>query len=381
MADAPYDVVIAGLGAMGSSAALHLARRGVRVLALDRYAPPHDHGSSHGKTRLIREAYFEAPLYVPLVRRAYELWHQLSAEIGSPLIQPCGALMIGTPDSAVIAGTLESARHHAVPHERLDAQEIHRRFPPFTPLDDMIGVHEPGAGLLEPERVIALHLELATRSGAALMYGCRLERWESADGGVTIYTDQGSFSAHQLVLACGAWVPGLLPQLPLEVERQVLHWWIPARTPEAFRADRMPASLWSLHDGTMFYTMPDTGHGLKTGWHHHGERADPDAVDRTVSRAEHAAMTDLLRRFVPAGKGTRRESQVCLYTNTPDQHFLIDRLPGEPRVLAVSACSGHGFKFSSVIGEVVADLVTTGMCAFDLSPFRLSRFGRQPIDA
>jgi sarcosine oxidase len=379
MSSAAYDVAVIGLGAMGGSAALHLARRGLRVLGIDRFAPPHELGSSHGRARLIREAYYEDPLYVPLVRRAYELWRALEHEVATPVLHRSGAVMIGAAESELVTGTLESAVRHDVVHEVLDARQLHQRFPVLVPLDDMVGVFEPGASLLVPETIVGLQVELASRAGATLVFGETVLGWAGGTDGVELRTDRGTCVARHVVCCAGAWTPGLVAGMStlLEVERQVQQWWAPARLEDDFGIGRMPVTLWELANGRVFYTMPDMGHGLKVGWHHGGAVTDPDRVDRAVSPEEHAGIADLLRRFTPAAKGERLSTQVCLYTNTPDRHFIVDHLPGDPRVLLVSACSGHGFKFASVLGEVVSDLVTTGRSAFDLTPFRLARFSAQ----
>lgn len=359
---------------------LHLARRGLRVLGLDRFAPPHDLGSSHGRARLIREAYYEDPLYVPLVRRAYALWRELEHEVAAPVLHRAGALMIGAAQSELVTGTLESALRHGVEHEVLDARQLHQRFPVLMPLDDMVGVFEPGASLLVAERVVGLQVELASRAGATLAFGETVASWEGTPDGVELRTDRGTHHARQVVCCAGAWTAQLIPGLApfLEVERQVQEWWEPARHEDAVKIGHMPVTLWELANGSVFYTMPDMGHGMKVGWHHGGAVVHPDRVDRNVSQEEHASVSDLLRRFAPWGKGERLGHQVCLYTNTPDRHFIVDRLPGDPRMLVVSACSGHGFKFASVLGEVVADLMANGRSAFDLAPFRLARFTAQP---
>lgn len=375
---ATYDVVIAGAGAMGSSIALHAARRGMRVLAVDRFSPPHDQGSSHGTTRLIREAYHEHPLYVPLVRRSYEHWRGMEAELGVSLLRNCGSLMLGVPESPLVAGTVRSAREHVVPHEVLSAEEVTRRFPGFAPLDEMVGVHEPGSCLMHPEEVVGHQIGLAQSSGAEFRFRCRLESFKCSDDGATVTLDGESVSTGQVVLAAGAWNPQLAPDVfaTLSIERQLQQWWTPARSPELFAPEHMPVSMWQLADEKIFYTMPNTGRGLKLGWHHNGPLVEPDEVDRNPTPRENAELADLLRRFLPQAKGERQGSAVCFYTNTPDGHFLIDRHPREERVVLVSPCSGHGFKFASVIGEVVTDLLAGTPPAFDLTPFRYGRFTR-----
>ena len=371
-----YDVIIAGLGVMGSSVALHAARRGLRVLGVDRLEPPHTHGSSHGNTRLIREAYYEHPLYVPLVRRSYELWRELEVARGEALLTRTGSLMVGRRESELVRGTIRSGVQHAVPHEVLSAEELHRRFPGFEPSDEFVGVYEPGSSLLNPERVVTAQLEAAREEGAEIRFNDALLSWYQSDNAVDAILGSGPCGAAQLVLAAGAWNPSLASDAlrNVLVERQLQQWWTPARAPEWFTAANMPVSMWQLADDRIFYTMPDTGRGLKLGWHHNGPNVDPDQVDREPGAVENAELADLLRRFLPAAKGIRAASAVCLYTNTPDGHFLLDRCPAAPNVWLMSACSGHGFKFASVLGEIMADLLEGGEPAFDISPFRYGRF-------
>ncbi len=372
-----FDVIVVGLGAMGSSTVLELARKGQRVLGIDRWVPPHTMGSSHGKVRLTRQAYYEHPLYVPLARRAREKFDALPVPFGaSPLVVQTGALMLGEPDSEMIQGTLKSARLHNVPHELVDADHIRKRWRMYEPFDEMVGVYEPGGALLMPERIVLLNLNLARESGAEIVLNEQVVGWDQVGEGVEIRTATRTVSAGQLVLSAGAWNTVLLREhnVPLHVERQYQQWWEPARHPEWFTAGAMPVTMWELHDNKMFYAMTDLGDGVKIAWHHQGEIVDPEQVKRETSLAENASLTDLLRRFMPHAKGERLASEVCLYTNTPDGHFIIDRLPACPQVLLISACSGHGFKFSSAIGEVAADLLTTGSSSFDVTPFSLKRF-------
>ena len=374
----PFDVAIVGLGAMGSSAAYHLARRGQRVVGIDRFSPPHALGSSHGRSRMIREAYYEHPLYVPLVQRAFALWGELERAAGDrPFFMRTGGLMIGEASGALVSGTLASATAHHLQHEVIEARDLHRRYPAFAPLDEMVGVLEHRAGILLPEPIIQAHLELAEHHGATLLRDVQVHGWDRTADGIEIRTGGETIVARQVVVAAGPWTGQLLADLalPLAVERQVIHWFDPVRFPEYFEPQRMPVSIWELENGTLFYTKPDLGDGVKIGIHHSGLTANADAVDRTISEAEDALIYDLLRRFVPFAKGHMRERAVCLYTNTPDAHFVVDRHPSAPEVLVLSPYSGHGFKFASVLGEIAADLVTTGSSAFDLSPFALARFG------
>ncbi|MEP7380770.1 MAG: N-methyl-L-tryptophan oxidase [Gemmatimonadota bacterium] len=371
----PFDVAIVGLGAMGSAAAYHLAKRGQRVVGIDRFSPPHALGSSHGRSRMIREAYFEDPIYVPLVQRAYALWADLQREAaGAPFFLRTGGLMIGPEGCALVAGTLRSVETHGLAHEVLPARALHRQYPAFAPLDDMVGVLDPNAGILFPESIIEAHLRLAEQHGAVVVRDTVVHGWERTGDVLEIRAGDETITARQIVIAAGAWTSSLLPALPLTVERQVIHWFDPAQEPDYFTPKRMPVSMWELHNGSLFYTKPDLGDGVKVGVHHGGRMVSPDDIDRRINDAEDAYVYDLLRRFVPFAKGHPLERAVCMYTNTPDRHFIIDRHPDDRSVLILSACSGHGFKFSSVLGEIAADLVTTGSSAFDLSRFSLSRF-------
>jgi len=366
-----FDVIIVGLGAMGSAAAYHLARCGKRILGLDRFAPPHAFGSSHGQTRIIREAYFEHPLYVPLVQRAYELWAELEKEAERSLFRETGGLMIGKPDSAVVAGATRSAREHSLPHEVFSAAEVRSRFPALQPTDEMLAVWEPRAGILFPETCIEAHLTMARKQGADLRTDEPAVSWEGEGGGVRVVTSKGAYQANQLVLTAGSWIQSLLRdlQLPLVVERQVQFWFEP-KHPLQFQPERCPIHVWEHERGRFFYGFPDLGGGVKVARHHEGERVNPDSINREVQPDEIEAMRAVVRQFHPNADGPLRSTVVCMYTNTPDGHFFIDRHPAHPQVLIASPCSGHGFKFASVIGEVMADLLTVGQTEFDLSLFR-----------
>jgi sarcosine oxidase len=366
-----YDVAVVGLGAMGSAAAFHLARRGRSVLGLDRFAPPHALGSSHGSTRIIREAYFEHPAYVPLVQRAYALWSELERASGRELLRITGGLMLGRSEGVLIGGARRSAEEHRLPHELLTAAEVRARFPALAPDDDMVAVCEPRAGVLFPERCIQAHLDLARKHGATLCFDEPATAWRSEGGGVRVATGQGEYRAAQLLLTAGSWMRAVTPglELPLTVERQVLYWFAPRADGPSFAPARCPIHLWEPSPRRFFYGFPDFGEGVKVALHHGGDVADPENVRREVGGDEVAAMRDLLRRFLPAADGALRSAAVCTYTNTPDEHFWIDRHPDHASVLIASPCSGHGFKFSSVIGEALADLLMEGRPRFDMTLF------------
>jgi sarcosine oxidase len=375
-----FDVIVVGLGAMGSATLYELSRRGVRAVGVDQFAPPHTLGSTHGRTRIIREAYFEHPLYVPLVRRAYELWAELERESGRTLFHQTGGLMIGPADGALVAGARRSAEEHGVPHEMLTATEVRRRWPALDPADEHVALFELRAGLLLPEACVETYLMLATRHGAAVRTEERVLAWRADGELVTVTTNAATYRARRLVLSAGAWLTELVADLalPLSVERQMFHWFEPASSPELHAAGRCPLALWEFERDRMVATFPDLGDGVKIGIHHEGEITDPASVRRATTREEDAEIRTLLSRLIPRAAGRQTEARVCLYTNTPDHDFLIDTHPAQPSVLVVSPCSGHGFKFASAIGEIAADIATGGT-RFDLAPFRLSRFATRAV--
>jgi sarcosine oxidase len=367
-----HDVLIAGLGAMGSSAAYHLARRAVRVCGFDRFSPPHAMGSSHGQTRIIREAYFEDPVYVPMVRRAYELWRELERDAGTRLLLETGGLMIGRLDSQLICGARASAEQYGVQHEILGCSDISRRFPAFTPEHNMVAVYEPRAGILFPEACVQAHLSRAQAYGAQIHSDEPILRWQAGANGVSVNTKTGSYSADQLIVTAGAWAGQLLADLepPLAVERQVQFWFDPSSSRDHFSAANCPVHLWQFDDGRFAYGFPDLGSGVKVACHQQGITGTPDGLTRNVSAEEVEDIRSFIRRFLPDADGAFRSAAACLYTNTPDEHFWIDRHPLHANVLIASPCSGHGFKFASVVGEILADLTVRGSASFDLSRFR-----------
>ncbi len=330
------------------------------MLGFDRFARGHTLGSSGGLSRIIRLSYYEHPDYVPLLRRAWTLWRDLEGESGETLLTETGGLYAGAPDGELVSGALNSARTHQLDHEVLDADTLRTRYPLFEWPDGWQGVFESQAGWLAPEPCIETHLRLAEESGATLRFDEPIERWESTDDGVRVTTATGTFEAKQLVIAAGAWVPQLAPSLAAElsVERSVLFWFEPTAERDAFA--RLPIYIVEDTD-RIFYGFPYIeGQGVKVAGLHFGDQADPDTVDRVASSGDEERVRDWLRRRLALANGERRDAKVCMYTNTHDANFIVDRLPDDPNVVVASACSGHGFKFSSVIGEIVADLVLDG---------------------
>jgi sarcosine oxidase len=372
-----YDAIVVGLGAMGSAAAYHLARRGQQVLGLDAFAPGHTRGSSHGETRIIRLSYFEHPDYVPLLRRSYALWRELQAETGAELLRLTGGIYLGPPNGELVAGALRSARQHALAHELLDAANVRHRFPQLALEDGHAALYEPEAGVLLPERCIVAHLDLAAGHGAELHHEEPVLRWD-VSGGVEVTTATTTYRAQRLVLTPGAWVPALLGAdvaLPLRVERNVVFWLRPRADAALFEPDRFPIFIWETPGGH-FYGLPHVERpGVKVALHHTGDYGDPDTLDRTTRRADEAPVRHFVQSCIPGLDGPTESSLVCLYTLTPDGHFVIDRHPAHERVVFASACSGHGFKFASVVGEILADLATTGVATPAADFLRLARLG------
>jgi sarcosine oxidase len=370
-----YDVIVVGVGGMGSAVAAHCAARGLRVLALEQHAIGHDRGSSHGQSRIIRLAYFEHPSYVPLLRRAFALWRALEDEAADPLLHVTGALDVGRAGGTVFEGSWRSCVEHGLAHEVLDAAALAARFPGWRPDGTAMAVWQPDGGYLVPERCIAAHVAMARAAGATVREHARVHRWH-AGGGVRVETDTGTHEAGQLVLTAGPWMSDLAPDLaPLLVtERQVVGWFDVADH-AAFDPARFPVFVLEAGEG-LYYGFPASGpDGFKIGRYHHlGERVHPDTVARGCSPADEAALRVAVARWFPSANGALRRAQTCLFTNTPDGHFIIDRAPGAPDVLLVSPCSGHGFKFCSVVGEICADLVQAGETRHDIGRFRLDRF-------
>ena len=371
------DIIVLGLGAMGSAAAYHLARRGVRVLGIEQYTPAHAQGSSHGRSRVIREAYFEHPDYVPLIQRAYELWRGLEREAGERLLVMTGGLMIGPESGVLVQGALTSARAHRLPHELITGEEVQRRFPPFRLQPSTVAVQEPNAGVLFPEACVRAHLDGAAAAGAALHFEESVRQWGVSGDRVEVTTSRGTYTAARLVITAGPWAPPVLRDLglPLQVERNVMYWFTPLRNGETFAPERFPIYICEYRKDAFFYGFPALPDGsVKVAHHHSGELCTPETIRRDVGADEVARMRALLAALLPDAGGDLRQTATCMYTNTPDGHFIIDRHPRWNNVTMACGFSGHGFKFASVVGEVLADLALDGHTRHRIALFRLARF-------
>ncbi|SEO60294.1 N-methyl-L-tryptophan oxidase [Amycolatopsis saalfeldensis] len=372
-----YDVIVAGLGGMGSAAAYQLARRGQRVLGLDQFAPVHNLGSSHGGSRITRQAYLEGPDYVPLLLRAHELWDEIERDTGREVFTRCGGLMVGQPDSQTVAGSRLSAEKFDIPHELLDAADVRRRFPTMVPLDDEVALYEPGAGFVSPEGSVAAHLQLAARFGAELHHEEQVFTWSTSESGVRVGTASSYYTASQLVLCPGAWAPCLLSGLGVEfeVQRQVQYWFRPSGDASAYAPSRQPVYLWETDEDTQFYGFPaSAGQDVKVASHLGGTPCTAETIDRRVDESEIRRMAALAGSRLPTLPGEFRRAATCLYTNTPDEHFVLARHPDHPRAVVACGFSGHGFKFAPVVGEILADLVLDGSTPHPIALFDPARF-------
>ncbi len=371
------DVAVIGLGAMGSAALFHLAQRGIEAIGIDRFAPPHDQGSSHGESRIIRLAYFEHPSYVPLLRRAYDNWRALERLSGDSLLTITGILEAGPPDSPLVAGSREACRLHNIDHEEMESTAINARFPAFELPGDYQGIWQKDGGYLKPERAIETHLRLAKAAGAETITATTVRAITPRPGHVAIDLGDRTIEAGSVIVAAGAWmadlVPGLAPHLRLT--RQSLCWYRP-KTPAPFAPGALPVFIVESEDDAV-YGFPDfAGTGFKCASHRIGPTQVHASDERPVLTAADAAPTDsFLARFMPQALGGLTAMKTCLYTRTPDEDFILDTHPSDPRLVIASPCSGHGFKFASVIGEILADLATAGTTSHEISRLRLNRFG------
>lgn len=375
-----YDAIVIGVGGMGSATLYQLARRGLNVLGIEQFDIPHEMGSSHGLTRIIRLAYYEDPSYVPLLRRTYALWRQIEQETGDRVLHITGSMDLGTEDSMVFAGSLQSCEEHDLEHEVLNSKEITARFPGYRFPSDIMAVYQPQGGIVIPEAAIEAHAKAAQAHGAAVHTNERVQSWDTTPGGgVTVKTDKGEYSADKLVLCGGAWAYKLLPRLENTAvpERQVLIW-LETKQPEWFTPEHFP--VWNaLVEEGRYYGFPEFNPsgktpGMKYGrWHHREEIVDPDTVDRNVYDEDEKLLRQFGERYFPDGAGRTLDMKVCMFTNTADEHFVIDTLPEAPQVSVAAGFSGHGYKMCSVIGEVMADLAEKGDTDHDIELFRFKR--------
>ena len=372
-----FDVAVAGLGGMGSAVAAHCAARGASTIGFEQFKPAHDLGASHGKSRMIRKAYFEDPAYVPLVLRAYELWRKLEQDTGEELLRITGVLSIGSPDSEIISGTLRAADRHDLPVKAWSQEEVKTRYPTLQLLPDEMAVFEPDGGVLDPERSVRAHLKAASSAGATLRFETSMESWEATDKGVAIRLSDGTqILARSLVLALGPWFQETLASLgiPLRVQRNVQAWFFPATN--AYEHGRFPAFLVNRAGlAAPLYGFPDFGDGVKAAFHSLGDLTDPAQLDREINLARDVEpIVREMERWMPGATETFREAKPCMYSLTPDGHFVVDRHPRHANVVLCGGFSGHGFKFAPVVGEIGADLALEGGSNHQIEFLSLRRF-------
>lgn len=374
-----FDVAVAGLGGMGSAIAAHCASRGASVIGFDQFEPAHDLGSSHGKSRMIRKAYFEDPAYVPLVLKAYDLWRKLELEAGDELLSITGVLSIGTGSSEIISGTLLAAKRHDLAVKELSQREVKARYPTLELLPDEVALFEPDGGVLDPERAIRAHLKIAESAGAELRFKTAMESWQIGDKGLDIGLSDGTrVSAKTVVLALGPWFQETIESLgvPIRVQRNVQAWFSPATN--AYNSGRFPAFLLNRAGlPAPLYGFPDFGDGIKAAFHGLGELTNANQVNRQIDLAgDVAPIVRAMEQWMPGSTTTFREAKPCMYTLTPDGHFVIDRHPEHANVILCGGFSGHGFKFAPVVGEIGADLALEGGSRHQIGFLSLARFGR-----
>lgn len=376
-----YDAIVIGIGGIGSAALYSLARSGLRVLGIDQFAPPHDRGSTHGQTRIIRQAYFEHPDYVPLLIRAYELWSEIEAAICKPLFARVGLLEVGPEDGVVVPGVLASATQHGLAVDRLTAHEIERRFPGFRVPHDCVGVFEPAAGYLHVEACVAALLNLGARASAETITNTAVIGWLPQGNSYVVTTDRGTFTAERLIITAGPWAARVLPSLgvSLEVRRKQIYWFdvAHARRDNYQSGKHAPTFLYELPSG-VFYGFPQfDARGVKVAQHTGGGVAtDPSHVDCSLDTAEHDAVCQFIADCLPGVIPQHREHATCLYTMSPDEHFVVDTLPDHPGVVFAAGLSGHGYKFAPVLGEILADLAIAGHTRHPVEFLRANRFAR-----
>ena len=371
-----YDDIVVGVGGMGSATVWQLARRGRKVLGLEQFDIPHASGSSHGINRIIRLAYYEDPSYVPLLKRAYELWREIESACGEHLLHITGSIDASEPDGVVFTGALESCKLHDLSHEVLTSAELTERFPGYRLPDDYLALYQEEGGFLLSERCIVQHAQEAMKLGAEIHGREEVLDWNSTENGISVRTTRGVYQTDKLIFTAGAWMGRLVEDLAplLQPERQVLAWLQPLE-PALFMPDTFPVFNLTVPEGR-YYGFPVFGNpGFKVGRYHHLDEAiDPSEPLRAPDQADEDILRAYVSRYAPAASGPTLALRTCIFTNSPDEHFIIDTLPGDERIIVASPCSGHGYKFCSVIGEILADLAIDDSTRHDISLFRLDRF-------
>jgi sarcosine oxidase len=384
-ADSNYDVIVLGVGSMGSSTCYQLAKKGYKVLGLEQFDIPHELGSHSGQSRLIRKAYGEASDYVPLLERAYENWKTLESETGYQVYHKTGLVYFGAKNDTFLETVKKSSAEYKIPVNNLSAKKCKRKYPQFELPSDFERLEEPDAGLLTPERSILLFVQQALFNGAVIRTKEKALEWKRENGTITVKTNKGTYQTKKLIITAGAWAGKMIPNLSqnFKVTRQALAWVQPKKW-EDFELNKFPC--WNLlHNGYDFYGFPilPVGKfggplGMKLALHYPGgDVTDPDLVNRNTKESDESVLIDFLNKFIPDGYKNTLEMKTCLYTNTPDENFIVDYLPGFDKDVTIAAgFSGHGFKFASVIGEIMADLTFSGKTKIPIGFLNAQRFNK-----
>jgi sarcosine oxidase len=372
-----YDIIVIGVGAMGSATLYSLAKRGYKVCGIEQFGVAHNQGSSHGETRLIRKAYFEHPNYLSLLHSAYDEWEQLNEESGQELFAKNGLLLAGKPDSTIIKGLKACYSQHDLPHEKLDIEEAQKRWPDINLPEGSEVYYDPIAGYLHVEKCIREFCRLAAKEGAKLFNHEKVIKWQTnTNSAVTVTTEKRTISSDRLIITCGAWASGVLKSLDLNLEiwRKVLFWY-DAPDLEPFRPGRFPSFFIETDKGG-FYGFPAINSaGIKIG-EHYGKQivSNPDKLNQSVDEEENEPVSNFVSRTFPGLRTSPNKSVVCMYTMSPDENFIIDHHPEYETVVFAAGFSGHGFKFAPVIGNILADLAIDGSTEYPIDFLRLKRF-------
>lgn len=371
-----YDVIVAGLGGMGSAAAAHLSARGARVLGIEQFERGHALGASSGKSRIIRKAYFESPEYVPLLDRAYILWHELQERCGLPLYFPTGLLTVGPERGPVLSGAREAAQRFDLDVVLLSAKDVRAKYPSINIQNNEVGIFEPDAGYVVPEAAVLAHLAMAEESGAELRFHTKMNGWTVSADGITVALEgEEAVRASRLVLTLGPWFSQVMESVGVElrIQRNVMAWFEPTRQ---LGVNEMPCFL---YDGgtypALLYGFPDTGEGVKAAFHGRGPDTMPQTLDRHIDiERDINPLANALNDFIPGAAGTFLSGKACMYSMTSDEHFVIDRHPEDERIVIAGGFSGHGFKFEPVVGELIAQLALDGGTQLPIRFLSLERF-------
>ena len=371
-----YDCIVIGMGGMGSASIYQIAKRGSSVLGLEQFDIPNSRGSSHGVNRIIRLAYYEDPSYVPLLIRAYELWTEIEQKIGNKLLFKTGSIDAGPEDSEVFKSSLRSCEIHDIDHEVLSANELNMRFNGYQLPDGHFGLLQRDGGFLLSEKSISAFVDVAKSYGAEIHKHEPVLEWETRNGEVQVTTEYGTYSSKTLIISVGAWISKMVPSFSkiTSVERQVLGWFKPSK-PDIFAPENFPVFNLLVDEGR-YYGFPIYGiPGFKIGKYHHlGEEIAPEQLENKITLRDEQVLLDAVKKYFPHALGPALALKTCMFTNTPDEHFILDTLPGHPNIMIVAGFSGHGFKFCSVVGEIAADIVLKGQTNHNIDLLSLSRF-------